>query len=170
MQSPKFPQKAKHLQNIVSASTLQKLWKNHVRDRLRRQIVPDPVEFLDFHIHVKQRCWELESVVCSGGYLPRPVVRLKVEKSKGLCRQIALPSPEDALLLHPFLSRTVAGFYGLFLFTPHFIAFEKYVRRWGGNHERPLATRSPSTSAAADFNSSPSIMQKANAIVTAALV
>lgn len=99
MQSPKFPQKAKHLQNIVSASTLQKLWKNHVRDRLRRQIVPDPVEFLDFHIHVKQRCWELESVVCSGGYLPRPVVRLKVEKSKGLCRQIALPSPEDALLL-----------------------------------------------------------------------
>jgi hypothetical protein len=34
---------------------------------------------------------------------------------------------------HPFLCRTVAGFYGLFLLTPHFIAFEKFVRRWGGS-------------------------------------
>lgn len=99
MQSPKFPQKVKHLKGIVSASILQRIWLKHIRDRMRKQVMPDPIEFLDFHVNLKQRCWELESLVCSGGYLPRPVVRLKVEKSKGLCRQIALPSPEDALLL-----------------------------------------------------------------------
>jgi hypothetical protein len=43
---------------------------------------------------------------------------------------------------HNFLCRLVAGFYGLFLFTPHFVAFEAYVRRWGG----------PSAAAILDFH------------------
>ena len=66
---------------------------------MRRQVVPDPVEFLDFHIHLKQRCNELENAICSGEYQPRRAIRLTSEKSRGLCRQMVLPSPEDALVL-----------------------------------------------------------------------
>lgn len=99
MQSPKFAIKVKHLKGIVSASVLQALWKQHIRDKMRRQILPDPIEFLDFHVQLKQRANEIESAVCAGSYSPKPVLRLKVEKGNGLCRQVALPAPEDALLL-----------------------------------------------------------------------
>lgn len=99
MHSPKFPHKAPHLKKIVAASNLAKRWKQTVRDHMRKQIVPDAVEFLDFHVQLAQRCTEIEASVCSGDYAPRLSLRLKAEKSRGLCRQIVLPSPEDALVL-----------------------------------------------------------------------
>lgn len=99
MHSPKFPGKSVHLRKIVAASKLRTLWKNTVRDHMRRQLVPDAVEFLDFHIHLKQRSNELENAICSGEYQPRRTTRMRLEKSRGLCRQIVLPSPEDALIL-----------------------------------------------------------------------
>lgn len=101
MNSPKFNKKATELRRIVSASILEKLWskKRGVRDHLRKQILPDAVEYLDFHMQRKQRCNALESLVCNGEYIPSPVLRMKVEKGNGLCRQVALPSPDDALVL-----------------------------------------------------------------------
>lgn len=99
MQSPKFAHKASQLKAVVSSTVLADLWKSSVRERLRTQIVPDAVEYIDFHIHHKQRCAEIQALVCSGDYEPKPILRLKAEKSKGLCRQLSLPSPEDALIL-----------------------------------------------------------------------
>lgn len=99
MQSPKFAEKSKLFKKVASASVLEALWKNSVRDKMRKQVVPDAVEFIDFTIQVKQRCAELEALIASGDYEPKPILRLKSEKSKGLCRQLACPSPEDALLL-----------------------------------------------------------------------
>lgn len=99
MQSPKFSSKKNHLRKLVAAQSLTKLWKSQIRDRMRKQLVPDAIEFLDFHIDVKKRTSDLESLICSGNYLPSPILRLTVEKSKGLCRQIALPDPADALVL-----------------------------------------------------------------------
>ena len=99
MHSPKFPSKAADIKKAVDATQLLKLWKSTVRDRMRRQILPDPVEFLDFHVAAKQRCADIENAVVSGEYIPSRVVRIKSEKSKGLCRQLVLPSPPDALIL-----------------------------------------------------------------------
>jgi hypothetical protein len=99
MQSPKFAKKASHFRRVVSASRLVRLWKEGVRDRLRKQIVPDAVEFLDFHLQLRQRCNEIEALICAGAYVTKPILRLRSEKSKGLCRQLSLPSPEDALVL-----------------------------------------------------------------------
>jgi hypothetical protein len=99
--SPKFKQKASEFKRIVAAAVLEKLWKKKrgVRDHMRKQIVPDAVEFLDFHMQHRQRCAALESLICSGDYIPAPILRMKVEKGKGLCRQIALPAPSEALVL-----------------------------------------------------------------------
>lgn len=101
MHSPKFKHKATEFSRIVAGSILSHLWKKKrgVRDHLRKQIVPNAVEHLDFHMQHRQRCQALESLICSGDYIPSPILRMKVEKGKGLCRQIALPSPSDALVL-----------------------------------------------------------------------
>lgn len=99
MHSPKFPHKAPHFKKILAASNLAARWKRTVRDYMRKQLVPDAVEFLDFHVQLAQRCNEIEAAICSGEYTPRLSLRLKAEKSRGLCRQIVLPSPEDALVL-----------------------------------------------------------------------
>lgn len=101
MHSPKFDQKAAEFRRLVHSSILEKLWKKKkgVRDHMRRQLVPDAVEFLDFHIQHRQRCKALESLICSGEYVPSPILRMKVEKGKGLCRQISMPAPADALVL-----------------------------------------------------------------------
>lgn len=77
-----------------------------MREKLRKQPIPDPLDYLDFHVQIKQQCVEIEGLVCSGAYIPRPILRVKVEKGKGLCRQIALPSPVDALILQA-LSNTL---------------------------------------------------------------
>lgn len=106
MQSPKFLQKVRHLRKIIHATRLSDLWKGQIRARMRTQIVPDAVEFLDFHLDLRKRCTDLEELICRGNYRPKPIMRLTVEKSKGLCRQIALPDPSDALVLQA-LSNTL---------------------------------------------------------------
>lgn len=101
MHSPKFEQKSAEFRRIVSASILSHLWKKKrgVRDHMRRQLIPDPVEYLDFHMQHRQRCVSLETLICAGDYIPAPVLRMRVEKGKGLCRQVVLPSPAEALIL-----------------------------------------------------------------------
>lgn len=105
MQSPKFSQKSKDLRRLVASNNLQALWKKQIRDKMRTQAVPDAVEFLDFHFEIKKRTVQIESLICGGNYLPTPILRLTMEKSRGLCRQIALPDPSDALVLQILSNR-----------------------------------------------------------------
>ena len=57
MHSPKFDNKAAEFRRLVHSSILERLWKKKkgVRDHMRRQLMPDAVEFLDFHIQHRQR-------------------------------------------------------------------------------------------------------------------
>jgi len=99
MQSPKFPLKVKDLRPVVESGLLKVIWKNKVREAMRRQPVPDPVEKLDFHVSLSTVCAALEAEVCNGSYTPKPPTRFLTEKSKGLCRQLVIPSVRDALVL-----------------------------------------------------------------------
>ena len=99
MHSPKFPLKAKKLRDVINVSRLKLTWKVKVREAMRRQPVPDPLEHLDFHIHVDAICTAIESEVLTAAYIPKAPMRLLVEKSKGLCRQLVIPSVKDALIL-----------------------------------------------------------------------
>lgn len=99
MHSPKFPHKSPHLRVVVNASDLQAIWKNAIRARMRAQLLPDAVEYLDFHVNLSQRTAEIEALVCGGQYVPGRAVRMLSEKSRGLCRQMVLPEPEDVLIL-----------------------------------------------------------------------
>lgn len=109
MQSPKFSQKSSQLRRLLAPKRLADLWKAQIRDKMRKQIVPDAVEFLDFHFDIKKRTAQIEALVCGGNYLPSPILRLTMEKSKGLCRQISLPDPSDALILQILSNRLWAA-------------------------------------------------------------
>lgn len=97
--SPKFPLKVKDLRDVINVSRLKSTWKSKVRDAMRRQAIPDPIEHLDFHTKLDATCSAIEAEVITGSYIPRPPIRFLSEKSKGLCRQIVIPSVKDALVL-----------------------------------------------------------------------
>lgn len=99
MQSPKFPLKLADIKTVINAARLKSRWKEKVRESLRRQRIPDPIEHLDFHTSLDGECLSIVAAVHSGGYIPSRPIRLLVEKSKGLCRQIVIPSVADALVL-----------------------------------------------------------------------
>jgi hypothetical protein len=99
MHSPKFPLKAKKLRDVINVPRLKLTWKNKVREAMRRQPVPDPLEHLDFHIRIEAICTAIEAEVLSAAYIPRTPIRFLAEKSKGLCRQLVIPSVKDSLIL-----------------------------------------------------------------------
>ncbi len=99
MLSPKFENKKDDLRQIINVSRLKSTWKHRVRDAMRRQPIPDPVEHLDFHVKLDAECRSIENEVYTGSYMPRPPIRFLSEKSKGLCRQIVIPTVKDALVL-----------------------------------------------------------------------
>jgi hypothetical protein len=99
MQSPKFPIKQSDIKEVINVSRLKSRWKEKVRDAMRTQPIPDPVEHLDFHITLDGSCTSIAADVCSGTYIPHTPIRLLAEKSKGLCRQLVIPTVKDALIL-----------------------------------------------------------------------
>ena len=99
MHSPKFPLKIDDLRKVVNVGRLKGVWKAKVREAMRNQPIPDPLENLDFHVLLNSYCEAIETEVCSASYIPRPPDRFLSEKSKGLCRQLVIPSVKDALIL-----------------------------------------------------------------------
>jgi hypothetical protein len=99
MRSPKFSQKKPALQRIFRRNTIKSLWKHKVRPRIRQDYIEDPVEFLDYHINITKVSVEIENEILGGGYHPSRPERILVEKSKGLCRQLVLPTVKDAIIL-----------------------------------------------------------------------
>jgi hypothetical protein len=100
MQSPKFPSKKSDIEQVISASRLKTLWRSKVRNAMRLQPIPDPVEHLDFHVAIDSLSTSIAAEVCCGAYVPQTPTRLLAEKSKGLCRQLVIPSVKDALVLY----------------------------------------------------------------------
>src|SRR5262249_393622 len=89
----------KDLRDVVNISRLKSTWRNKVRDAMRRQPIPDVLENLDFHTRLNAICTAIEAEVCSGSYIPQAPIRFLAEKSRGLCRQLVIPSVKDALVL-----------------------------------------------------------------------
>lgn len=99
MRSPKFTIKSRELKSVINAARLKSRWREKVRDAMRTQPVPDSLEHLDSHIAIDPLTDALEAQLMAGAYIPKTPIRLLVEKSKGLCRQIVIPNVRDALVL-----------------------------------------------------------------------
>jgi len=99
MRSPRFPLREKELEAIFALDNLKRVWRHKVRASLKTSYIQDPIEFLDFHIGLDANTLRLRKLVCDGTYRPSSNQRVLVEKSKGLCRQIVIPSVDDAIVL-----------------------------------------------------------------------
>ncbi len=66
---------------------------------MRQQYLNDGIEHFDFHAFRKVECKKLSRLILQGDYVPERAQRILVEKSKGLCRQLVIPSAKDALVL-----------------------------------------------------------------------
>jgi hypothetical protein len=99
MKSPNFDTRSAPLKKIFSPSNLEKVWTKKVRTYMRQQFLNDGIEHLDFHVARKIECQKLSRLILTGDYVPERAQRILVEKSKGLCRQLVIPSVKDALVL-----------------------------------------------------------------------
>lgn len=66
---------------------------------MREQFLNDGIENFDFHLSSELESKKLSHEILSGNYSVRKSHRILVEKSKGLCRQIVIPSVRDAIVL-----------------------------------------------------------------------
>jgi hypothetical protein len=99
MKSPRFDIRAAPLRRIFSVQNLERVWKDKVRVAMRAQFLNDGIEHFDFHIFRQLECQKLSQIILDGNYVPDKAHRILVEKSKGLCRQLVIPSAKDALVL-----------------------------------------------------------------------
>lgn len=66
---------------------------------MRQQFLCDGIENFDFHVERRLECQKLSKLILDGSYAPQRAQRILVEKSKGLCRQLVIPTVRDALVL-----------------------------------------------------------------------
>ncbi len=99
MRSPRFSFRENELKKIFTVSNLKATWKTKVRIALKKSPIPDPIDYLDFHIALDAECLKIERLIREGSYHPSPAKRILSEKSKGLCRQISIPALRDMIVL-----------------------------------------------------------------------
>lgn len=99
MKSPRFDIRAAKLQKIFSPANIERIWKGKVRTSLRDQFVNDGIEHFDFHVARQLESKKLSHLILTGEYTPQRAQRILVEKSKGLCRQLVIPTARDAIVL-----------------------------------------------------------------------
>jgi hypothetical protein len=99
MRSPRFDIRAKKLRTIFSPGNIERIWKEKIKVSMRDQFISDGIENFDFHVSLKAESQKLSHLILSGDYVPQKTQRILVEKSKGLCRQLVIPSIRDAIVL-----------------------------------------------------------------------
>lgn len=99
MKSPRFDMRANKLRAIFSSQNIERIWKEKIKISMRDQFMCDGIENFDFHVSRKVESQKLSHLILSGDYVPQKAQRILVEKSKGLCRQLVIPSIRDAIVL-----------------------------------------------------------------------
>lgn len=97
--SPRFPERRLRLQQILTIPRLRLIWKDHVRQALRQQVVVDLSDYYDIHLDLDSHLHSVTDRIFRGIYRPNVALRVLLEKSKGLCRQLVVPDAIDALIL-----------------------------------------------------------------------
>jgi hypothetical protein len=102
--SPRFSERISKFDNIVSARNLTEIWNKHVRQANRQQVVSDLTDYYDIHLNLDSHVASVIEKVLSGNYVPAPPLRVLLEKSRGLCRQLIVPGALDALVLQALVN------------------------------------------------------------------
>jgi hypothetical protein len=88
----------KHLAAVFTRQRLVTVWKELVRQQLRRQAITDLHDYYDFHETIDSQADAIIERVLNGQYRSEAPVIYKLEKKLGICRHMMIPSPSDALV------------------------------------------------------------------------
>jgi hypothetical protein len=102
--SPRFPERCTRLKDILTPKRLRTIWKDHIRQSLRQQTISDLCDYYDVHLDLDRHIENVTDRIFRGVYQPNLPVRVLLEKSKGLCRQLLVPDPIDALVLQTMIN------------------------------------------------------------------
>ncbi|WP_055074868.1 RNA-directed DNA polymerase [Pseudanabaena sp. 'Roaring Creek'] len=87
------------LDNAFQPKQIVKVWKDTVRNGLRKQPLEDLHDFLDIHRNILPFADRLRKDVIDGRYKPSSPEFVHLEKRDGIPRRLAIPEPSDALAL-----------------------------------------------------------------------
>ncbi|TIU64870.1 MAG: RNA-directed DNA polymerase, partial [Mesorhizobium sp.] len=97
--SPKYSLRAQDILRYLTAKRLEEKWRKKTRYDLKRQVFPDPVEYLDLQSSIDAVIARIRSAIRRGNFGVSQPRRYHVEKTLGLCRLMVQTSVEAAIIL-----------------------------------------------------------------------
>lgn len=97
---------------MLHRNNLTSVWKNHIRSAVRQQAIRDLSDYYDVHLAIDDHSHQIREQTLQGIYRPRPPTVVLQEKSKGLCRQLVVPDPIDALTLQVTVNAVTKSILG----------------------------------------------------------
>ena len=87
------------LRNLFKVPSMRRVWKDVVRDGLRRQSIMDLHDCLDVHRKLDPILQVTRQEIIAGKYRPKEPEVITLEKKLGISRRLLIPTPLDALIL-----------------------------------------------------------------------
>lgn len=86
------------LKTIFRKEQLVSVWRDVVKEQLRRMEIKDLHDYYDFNIAIESKSERIVDDILGGRYKVDPPLIYKTEKKLGICRHLMMPSPSDALV------------------------------------------------------------------------
>lgn len=87
------------LADVFSKQNIAKVWRQIVKDQLRRVDILDIYDYYDFNYNIDSRALLIRSNIFNGTYEASKPLIYRIEKKHGVCRHLVIPQPIDALIL-----------------------------------------------------------------------
>lgn len=89
----------KELDVVFEKKKIIEVWRNIVKQQLRKLDIQDLYDFYDFNYNIEDRALVLRTDILNGNYRTVKPLIYRIEKKLGVCRHIIIPQPQDALVL-----------------------------------------------------------------------
>lgn len=91
-------QRSKQLKKLFTKKRLTKIWRDLVKEQMRRQDIKDLHDYYDFNYSLDARVETIVGKIMSGQYRAEIPLVFRIEKKLGICRHMLVPTPSDALV------------------------------------------------------------------------
>lgn len=86
------------LGSLFTTKNLSSIWRNVVRAQMRSLNVIDLHDYYDFSSNIAEKAKEIRSQIIKAQYKASSPLIYRLEKRYGICRNIMIPTPSDALV------------------------------------------------------------------------
>ena len=91
-------ERKRQLKQLFTRRRLVQLWRDLVKDQMRRFDITDLHDYYDFNFAIEARSDAIVERVVTGQYRAEVPLVYRIEKKLGVCRHMMIPTPSDALV------------------------------------------------------------------------